>query len=533
MTSLSFNKLFALVLIAGMSISDVTATGHNIRLAEAIKAQDYITARSLLQDKIDVNVSEPDGATALAWAAYWDAHEIARMLISSGADANLANDYGITPLMLACNNGSPEMVRLLLDARADPNMAQWMGVTPLMICSRSGSTDSVRLLLTQGADVNASESRRGQSALMWASTGQHLEVARLLMEYGADSNLQTRMPDDFEPLQFITYGVKRRDPTRTDEIGENDIHPDPTSSRGGYTALMFAARDGDLDMVKLLVAAGAEVNVFSSEYGNALVVAAENSHEDVAIFLTEQGADPNVTDRWGLTPLHYSIQDGITAIGMSRKYIATDSNWLKPNMPDLAKTLLEHGADPNTPIGNGIPPFNYPAFARTTGNSMPEIRQPGATPFFLAAASFDVELMRLLLSHGADPMVNTDEGTTPLMVASGMGRQEDISAVQETAAFEAASLVLELGNDVNASNQDGRTALAAAAYLGANSLIQLLVDNGADMSAKDRYGQTALSIAQGKPYQITGQDKRFRRPSEHASSVELLISLGAKTEQEF
>jgi ankyrin repeat protein len=146
----------------------------------------------------------------------------------------------------------------------------------------------------------------------------------------------------------------------------------------------------------------------------------------------------------------------------------------------------------------------------------------------LAAASFDIKLMHLLLSHGADPNLSTDEGTTALMVASGMGRQNDISVAQEKAAFEAASLALELGNDVNASNQDGRTALLAAAYLGANSVIQLLVENGADMNAKDRYGQTALSIAQGKPYQITGQDKRFRRPSEHKRAVDLLISLGAQ-----
>ena len=525
-----FKYLFTLLLSVSMPISTATAAGHDLKLVESIKAKDYATAKALLQQNVDVNVAEADGATALAWAAYWDEREIAGLLISAGADSNLANDYGITPLMLACNNGSADMVNTLLDARADPNATQWMGVTPLMMCSRSGSTDAVRFLLTRGAEVNASESRRGQTALMWAASGQHLEVARLLTEYGANSNVQTRMPDNFEPRQFITYGVKKRDPSRPDEIAENDIHPAPTSSRGGFTALMFAAREGDLEMVRLLVSAGADVNVYSFEYGNALVVAAANAHEDMAIYLTEQGADPNVTDRWGLTPLHYSLQDGITAIGMSRKYLETDSNWLKPNMPALVKSLLEHGADPNMPIGVGIPPFNYPAFARTTGNSMPEIRQPGVTPFFLAAASFDIELMRLLLSHGADPMLTTDEGTTALMAASGMGRQQDISTEAEKAAYAAASLALELGNDVNASNQDGRTALAAAAYLGANSLIKLLVDNGADMSAKDRYGQTALSIAQGKPYKVTGQDKRFRRASEHPESVELLISLGARAE---
>jgi ankyrin repeat protein len=525
-----FKHSLALLLIANLCYPDVMAAGHNLRLVEAVKAKDYATAKVLLQEKINVNVTQTDGASALAWAVYWDEMEMAELLLSTGADPNIANDYGMTPLMLACNNGSAEMVQALLNARANPNAAQRTGVTPLMMCARTGNTEAVRVLLTHGANVNASESRRGQTALMWAASGQHLEVTRLLTEYGADSNIQTRMPDDFQPRQFITYGIKRRDPTRPDEIGDNDIHPAPTSSRGGFTALMFAAREGDLDMARLLVSAGADVDVFSFEYGNALLVAAANAHEDVAIYLTEQGSDPNVTDRWGLTPLHYALQDGITAIGMSRASIASDSLWLKPNMPGLVKSLLEHEADPNIPVGVGIPPFNYPAFARTTGNSMPEIRQPGVTPFFLAAASFDVDLMRLLLSHGADPNLDTNEGTTPLMVASGMGRQDDISAEQEKAAFEAASLALELGNDVNASNQDGRTALAAAAYHGANSLIQLLVENGADMDAKDRYGQTPLSIAQGIPYKVTGQDKRFRRASEHASSVELLLSLGAKTD---
>lgn len=522
------NKLaFTIVMILSVFSLTTSAADNEVSLIESIKAKDYVLATSLLNNNADVNTVSADGSTALAWAVYWNSLDMAGKLLNSGADVNLANDYGIAPLMLACEKGNSDMVRLLLDARANPNVYQTSGITPLMICAKSGDVDAVRYLLVNGADVNARENRRGQTALMWAAAEQQIEVARLLTEYGADSNLRTKMPDDFEQLQFKTYGVQRRDPTRTDEIGENDIHPDPTSSRGGFTAMMFAAREGDLDMVRLLVSAGADVNIISFEYGSPLVVAAENHHEKVALYLLEQGADPNVVDRWGIAPIHYALQGGIGAIGMSRARIPTDSLWLKPNMHELVKSLLEHGANPNLRIGEGIPPFNYPAFARTTGNSMPEIRQPGITPFLLASASLDVELMKLLVSKGADPILSTNEGTTPLMVASGMGRQNDLTLEEKTFAVEAASYALKLGNDVNASNQDGRTALAAAAYHGANSLINLLVDNGANLNAKDRYGQTAMSIAKGDPYKISGQDKRFRRATRHESSIELLFSLGA------
>ena len=522
-------RLAAMLVTAYIYVATVAAAEIDLRLVDAVKARDFKTAQSLLHEKVDVNTTQPDGSSALAWAAHWDDLNTADILIRADADANIANDYGITPLMLACTNGSSNLVQKLLEARANPNAAQWMGITPLMICSRSGSVEAAKFLLTHGANVNAKDIRRGQTALMWAASRQHVEVARLLTEYGADANAKTQIPNDFTQRQFITYGVQRRDPTRPDKIRENDVHPDPTGSSGGFTALMFAARQGDVDMARVLVAAGADVSDYSAEYGSALVVAAANGHAPFALFLLQQRADPNVKDKWGFTPLHYSLQSGITAIGMSRKKIPSDRAWLRGNIPDLMESLLVHGADPNSRVVNGFPPFSYPAFARTTGNSMPELRQPGATPFLLAAASFDVKLMRLLVSHGADPLLTTHEGTTPLMVAAGMGRQDDITADEEEDALEAAMLAWELGNDVNASNQDGRTALAAAAYLGANSLIELLVDKGADLNAKDRYGQSALSIAQGLPYKITGGDKRFRRPVAHVSSANLLISLGAQS----
>jgi len=525
--SVQVEGLRAWWLAALLSVT-TTLAAADAPLVEAAKNRDRAAVRALLAQKADVNATQGDGATALAWAVHWDDAETAGLLIRAGADVNRANDYGVTPLSLACTKGNAALVRMLLDAGANPNAARTTGETPLMTCARTGSAEAVRLLLDRGADVNAKESRRGQTALMWAVAQKHPEAAAVLMARGADVNAVSHIPDGFTPAQYLTYGVYQRDPTRVDTFSPNDVHPDPASSRGGFTALMFAAREGDLNSARLLVEAGAEVSHSSPEYGSALVVAAASGHEEFARFLLDRGADPNVADRWGFTALHYALRDGITAIGMSRERIPTDSYWLRPGLPGLVKPLLDHGANPNARVGNGFPAFDYPPFQRTTGNSMPQIRQPGATPFFLAAASLDVSLMRLLLDHGADPTLSTAEGATPLMAAAGMGRMEDLTEAEQQRALEAARLALEKGNDVNAANQDGRTALAAAAFVGATGVIQLLAEHGADLEAKDRYGQTALSIARGISPKYEGGDKRFYTAPPHPEAAELLLQLGAK-----
>ena len=517
-----------LTVLAVLAIMPATGVaGGDLRLVEAVKNRDFEAVRLLLYEDVDVNAPQPDGATALAWAAHWNELETAELLLRAGADVNAANEYGVTPLALACSHGNAAMVEKLLKAGADPNRAQWTGVTPLMTCTRTGNAQAVRSLLAYKADVNAKENRRGQTALMWAAAQQHADVVRALIEQGADVNAQSRMPEDFTPRMFLTYGVYRRDPSGVDRFEAGDVHPDPASSRGGFTALLFAAREGDLDSARLLVEAGASLNHATPDYGSALSVAAAGGHESLALFLLQKGADPNVTDGWGFTPLHYALWEGITVIGRSRERIPTDRDWLRPNLPELARALLERGANPNARVGKGFPPFDYAPFARTIGNSMPQVRQPGATPFLLAAASSDASLMRLLLRHGADPRLTTDEGTTPLMVAAGMGRFEDLTAEEEKRALEAVRLAIALSNDVNAANQDGRTALAAAAYVGANHIIRLLAAAGADLEAQDRYGQTALSIAQGIPPKINGGDKRFRSASAHKDTAELLLQLGA------
>ncbi|MCZ6491098.1 MAG: ankyrin repeat domain-containing protein, partial [Acidobacteria bacterium] len=300
-----------------LSVATLAAAEGDLRLVEAAKSRDREAVRSLLQQQVDVNTPQPDGATALAWAAHWNDLETADLLLRADADVNAANDYGMTPLSLACSKGSAAMVEKLLQAGADPNAAQWTGVTPLMACARAGSADAVKLLLARHAGVNAKDTRRGQTGLMWAVAQQHVEVVRLLIEQGADVNARSHMPGGFTPLQFLTYGVRRRDPSGPDKLEPGDVHPDPSSSRGGFTALMFAARQGDVNSARLLVDAGANVNAVSPDYGSALVVAASSGHESAALFLLEKGADPNGADIWGFAPLHYALADGITAIGMS------------------------------------------------------------------------------------------------------------------------------------------------------------------------------------------------------------------------
>ena len=481
-------------LIALCCACTLAASSLDLRMVEAIKNQDQSAARSLLKQHIDVNAREADGATALEWAAYRDDLEMAELLIRAGAKVNAANDLGVTPLLLACKNGSAAMIDLLLKSGADPNAALPSGETPLMAVSRTRSVDGVKSLLAHGAHVNASERVRQQTALMWAVAEGRPEVARVLIEHGAD------------------------------------VH---ARSKTGFTPLMFAAQHGDLDSARLLLAAGADVNEATPHDGSALVVASASGHEDLALCLLEKGADPNATDAFGITPLHYTILRGIALLDNVWYEPFRDAPGLhytfwpfRPNMDRLAKALLEHGANPNARIAKDpVFPTSYHTAITTP---------VGATPFLLAATTYDIDLMRALATRGADPKLSAKDNTTPLIMAAGLGERLcglDLSVGRTVEGddkdrVEAVKLAIELGSDVNAANDSGLTALHSAAFMGSDGAIKLLVEHAATVDAKDKYGQTALSIAEKDV--LPGLLDLIKPQEDHKSTADLLRKFGAQ-----
>jgi ankyrin repeat protein len=512
-------------LVSLLSAGSLGAASGDLRVLDAVRIGDKEAVRSLLEQRADVNVPEADGATALAWAVHRDDLETADLLIRAGADVNAANDYGVTPLSLACTNRNAAMVEKLLRAGADSKVAQVTGETPLMTCARTGNVEAVKSLLARGADMNATEAK-GQTALMWAVAQKHADVVRVVIEKGADVNARSRVVELLAPMRSVTY--------------TKDVHfPKAT---GGFTPLMFAARVGDVDSSRILLEAGAKVNDVPAADGigdgSALVLATASGHERLAMFLLEKGADPNATDGYGLTPLHWAMMEGMTALsggGGSPDGSGTDRFWFRHNMPELVKALLARGADPNARIQKDIPPYDNMLFGHTLGNNLPQIWLAGATPFVLAAASGDIGTMRVLVEGRADPKIVTEDRTTPLMVAAGVGLERgDRTEEQRKNLLEATKLAVALGADVNAANEDGRTALHGAAELGAMEVIEFLVAKGANLEAKDKYGQTALTIAMGDPGGLTyrqlpgdAYDYEFRRAREQKKVAELLLKLGA------
>lgn len=505
----------------------------DLRLLEAVKRQDKEAVRSLLKERIDVNARQGDGATALAWAADRNGLEMADLLLRAGADANAANEYGVTPLSLACANGNGAMVERLLKGGGNPNAARATGETPLMTCARVGAVEAVKLLLARGANVNAKDTERGQTALMWAAAQKHSDVVQALVDYKADVQARSAVLPLYKPTQPITYSP--------------NVHFPET--KGGFTPLLFAAQAGDLESVRILLAAGARVNDATSEAGSALVLAVMNGHEKVALFLLDQGADPNLADGYGITALHWAVQEGLKAMwGVPGE---NDRYWEHPNMPELVKALLVRGASPNARIKKDLDPHLH-RFARNrpVDLSQPQAWLTGATAFLLAAAAGDHGIMRLLIEGKADPNIATVQGLTPLMVAAGVGADRvaggttgfspaviegnDFPPEEAKKYLEALKLAVEHGGDVNAPGPGGRTALHGAVLWGEMQIIQYLAEKGADLEARDMYGQTALSIALGDPGRFLFRqlpdddfDSTFRRAKAHKQAAELLLKLGA------
>jgi ankyrin repeat protein len=441
-------------LIPLLGVLLIGAGGGRPPLVEAARNADREALRALLQQGASVNAAEADGTTALHWASYRDDVEAATLLIRAGAKVNAANDLGATPLWTASLNGSAAMVQRLLEAGANPNAALLAGETPVMVAARSGSPIVVEQLLAKNANVNA-HSTRGQTALMWAVAQKHADVVKVLLAHGAD--IHARSDAWSEVMAVSPHG----------HLDYNRAIP-----HGGDTALMFAARVGDFASAQLLVAAGANVNDADAWGVSATAMAAHAGFGELVEFLLENGADPNVVAP-GFSALHAAI--------MRRD-------------EQMVGALLAHGADSNAPVRTWTPTRR----SSHDFNFAPEL--VGATPFWLAARFSEAGVMRRLLKHGAEPLFvhhgdrvvegrggagfeHRTEATTALMAATGMGGGtawvQPVRGEREALTLEAVTLAAELGVDVNAANNDGRTALDAAKALKYDSVVKFLVEKGA------------------------------------------------------
>jgi ankyrin repeat protein len=449
-------------------------------IADAAMDGDTETVRLLLADGADVNTAQGDGMTPLHWAAFNDDLELASVLFEAKARAVAVTRIGtVTPLSMAATNGSASMIEMLVGAGADVNASTSTGATPLMAASTSGSVDAVCALLGHGAFVNARETANGQTALMFAAWEDRADVITALVEHGADVGLtswvvslvEPRFDDDGNPLL----------PGRPRALGGNSV-------MGGMTALLFAARDGHLDAVRALVESGALVDQVAGGDGSSpLVIAIANGHYSVGKYLLDAGADPNIANIDGLAPLYSTINMRFAPVSWAPNP-RTDQE--EVDAGTLLIALLDAGADPNVRIVRGL------WFSPTSHNRL-WIDAAGATPFWRAAQASDVESMRLLLAAKADPDLSTFGGTTPLMVAAGIGWRGNFSQNAPDAWMEAVHFLAELGADVNAVDGRGYTALHGAAALGNREMVEFLVARGARVDVVDRSGNSPADMAFG------------------------------------
>jgi uncharacterized protein len=486
------------------------AGASDLRLFQATKTRDTQAARALIKEGVDVNTARADGATPLFWAVHWDDADLVDLLMKARANVNAVDDHGVAPLTLACENGNAAIVEKLLAAGANAKHAEPSGRTALMTAALSGRVPIVRALLARGADANAATAETGQTALMWAASEGHLDVMRELVAAGANVHAQSKI---------------------------------------GFTPLLFAARNGDIDAAKLLIGAGVNVNEVGSDGSHALPLAVVSGHDDFALFLLDQKADANGRMA-GVTALHAAAGPVDMWLRDWYRVRAIDYSRLSPGFDStrriaLIKSLVAHGADLNARItaSTGVQGWltlkngAFEPFSVGTGDLK------GATALWVAAfdmhgqtygslsmgdgkASRKPEIINVLLEAGADPNLTTDDKTTVLMAAAGLGHGTYLPGQPRGGrtpdAEESVKLLVEKAKgDVNVTNQAGFAALHGAAFKGLNEVIDYLVAHGADINAQDYMKRTAFRMAEGSK-----QTFQFQEWPETAA---FLKKLGADT----
>jgi len=449
------------------------------RLVDAEADQDTALVRTLLKQHVNVNATRADGATALLWAAHWSDLETADLLLRAGANVNAADNHGVTPLAQAAENASVPMVERLLKAGANPNLAQLSGMTPLMTATHTGNPEIVKTLLGHGANVNAATSETKTTALMWAVADGNQAAAKLLIEAHADVR---------------------------------------ASSAKGITPLLYAATTGNVEMAKVLLAAGVNPNETGSDGTHALPLSIVKGNTDFALFLLDRGADPS-SDIDGIPALHAASGNvGMWLGDWSRGHQGLN-NYSSVRGPEatgdkkveLVKALLARGANVNGRIAHSAMFMGYVGYPKkgafeTYACGTGDVR--GATPLWVAAYTANgnatpgagSEIIRVLLAAGADMRLTTDDGTTPLMEAAGLGRCSFIMrsrGVRSVGAEEAVKILAEAGADLNATNEADYTALHGAAFRGLDEVVEYLVQHGANINARDYRGRTPYRLAEG------------------------------------
>lgn len=419
-------------------------------LLRAAANRDVSTVRALLKQHVDVNAAEPDGTTALHIALEHHSPEIAAMLLDAGSNPRATTRYGITPLYIACLHGDSAIIEKLLIAGAPVDTALPEGETALMTASRTGSVGAVRVLLSHGAKIDARENWKGQTALMWAAAENNVGVINELVKAGADVNARGKS--------------------------------------GTFSAYLFAVRAGHIEAARALLDAGANVNDALPDGTSALTLAIMNAHFETAAFLLDRGSDPNA-DKQGWAPLHQLVWSRRPNTGSNIPGAVPTGNL---DSLDLARKLLDSGADVNA---------REKREPRDGFRNM--LNRIGATPFLLAAKSVDVPLMRVLLEYGADPKLTTEDRTTALMAAAGVGIwAPGENPGTEDDALAAVKLAYEVGGgtpvDVDAN---GETALHGAMYrAGSIAIAKFLLEKGARLDVINKKGWTPLMVADGVEY---------------------------------
>ncbi len=467
-------------------------------LVEAARAGDDARANALLaeQPRADLNQTSSDGTTALHWAVYRNDASLVDRLLALGANANAKNDYGSTPLSEAAVIGNPDVVKRLLRAGANVESPNADGQTALMIIARTSNLGVARLLLDHGANVNARERWHGQTALMWAAAEDQPAMVRLLLKHHARVDERSNLTN-FE--RQVT--------------SEPRMQARPS---GGFTPLLYAARKGCLDCARYLVSAGADVNLTDPDGVTPLLLATLNLNFDVAALLVKNGAEVDKWDTWGRSPLYAAVDMNTLPVG-GRADRPSSSN---TTALQLIGILLEAGANPNLQL-KLFPPYR----SLRDDRGADQLLTVGTTPLLRAAKAGDIEAMRLLLAHGANPNLPTATGITPLMAAAGNGSATlDTRGRYKTQAqaIDAVNMLLAAGVDINQRDKAGQTALYGAAMWGWNDLVKALAAHNADLMVKDARGRTAADIAMGNNSLASGRSSSEPHPETAALLRQLM-----------